>query len=284
MTRASVQRPLLCHHKNLLVTLLGALLLGAAWLCQPELLPALLLGGVLVYAGVALPLWVGRRERLRRAAAARAQGMRDWGFANRDRDGPWLNYIDYALVYDDAEFRGQYFYSEWLIVHDGRLIINPGQAIPPRGGRDVHYDFLRPRTYAWDGCSPKVAIYWLALVGSPDWWERKTPITRIHQGQLQRCEVYWPLAHHASLVHDALYQYLHVAPVSKRSADRLFQRMLRQAGLPVWLTWLYYAAVSLFGAPRLRNQRNDNSQLQCLTPLPGAHTDAGTRVQATCCD
>ncbi|MCY1284833.1 hypothetical protein D9M68_322420 [compost metagenome] len=269
MARAPIRRALLCTHKNLLVSLVGAALLAGAWRWLPALLPALLLGGPLVYLGVALPLLVGRRERLRRAAALQERSLRDWGFAGRDRDGPWLNYIDHALVYDCPAWRGRYFYGEWLLIHDGRLIVNPGESRPPRDGTDVRYAFERPRTYAWDGCSPKIAFYWLALFGSPDWWERHTPITRIHQGRLQRCEVFWPLAHHASLVHDALYQYLHVVPVSKRGADRLFQHMLRESGMPAWLAWLYFVAVDLFGAPQLRGLRNPNSPLHCLTPLPG---------------
>ncbi|MBM7060917.1 DUF1353 domain-containing protein [Pseudomonas sp. UL073] len=284
MAPAPLRRALICTHKNLLVTLLGVILLGLAGLYARGWLPWLLVGGPLVYLGIGLPLLVGRRERLRRASELHARSLRDWGFAGRDRDGPWLNYIDHALVYDCPELRGRYFYAEWLVIHNGRLIINPGEAQPALASRSVRYAFERSRTYAWDGCSPKIVFYWLALFGSPDWWERRTPVLRIQHGHLQAGEVFWPLAHHASLVHDALYQYLHVVPVSKRQADRLFQRMLREAGMPAWLAALYFLAVHLFGAPHLRGLRNPNSVLRCLTPLPGnrsnARQDSGERTVA----
>jgi hypothetical protein len=37
---------------------------------------------------------------------------------------------------------------------------------------------------------------------------------------------------HASLVHDALYQYLDNIPLSKNEVDQLFYQMLLEAGMP----------------------------------------------------
>lgn len=43
---------------------------------------------------------------------------------------------------------------------------------------------------------------------------------------LARKQVFWQRSHHASLVHDALYQYLHTLPISKTAVDQLFYDML----------------------------------------------------------
>ena len=137
MTAAPLRRALLCTHKNLLVTLIGVALLSAAALDAPEWLPALLVGGPLVYLGVALPLLIGRRERLRRAAEQREASLKLWGFAGRDRDGPWINYIDHPVVYDCPALRGRYFYGEWLVIHNGRLIVNPCESQPALGSRHL---------------------------------------------------------------------------------------------------------------------------------------------------
>ena len=265
-----LQRPLLRHLANLLVTLLGLLLLGLAWLLQPLLLQYLLAGALPVYLGVLLPQLVGRRERLRRVRAARAASVERWGFCSRDRPGPWVNYIDFPLTVFCEEARGRFFYSEWLVIHDGRIIVNPGHSEVDLARGEVRYHFDRPRTYAWDGCSPKVPFYWLAIFGTPDWWEHLEDVACIRDGEIRRRQVFWPVAHHASLVHDALYQFLNVSPLGKASADRLFLRMLRDAGMPRPLAWVYYLAVVLGGAPKMRQVRNGDSPLRCLTPIPGA--------------
>ncbi|VXC37851.1 conserved membrane hypothetical protein [Pseudomonas sp. 8AS] len=270
MGNRPLARSLLRHFGNLLVSVIGALLLGlAAWLAPPLFVP-LLWAGVPVYLGVLLPRWIGRGERLRRAEAARQADLGKWGFACRDHAGPWLNYIDYPLLQRCEQFAGRYFYGEWLIIHDGLLIVNPGYSSVDLQRGEVRYDFARPQTYAWDGCTPKVPFYWLAILGIPDWWEKRHSILRLQQGQTQESQVFWPLAHPASLVHDALYQYLNVAPLAKHEADRLFFRMLRQAGM-VWpLAFAYYLAVRLFGALEVRGPAPANSALRCVTPLPAS--------------
>ena len=80
------------------------------------------------------------------------------------------------------------------------------------------------RGYAWDGSSPKRLVLgrW---VGTPDY-----EATRM-----------------ASLVHDALYQFLHVRcfPLGRKDCDRLFGRIMKARGFPLW--WLYSGAVLLCG-------------------------------------
>lgn len=263
-----IRRHLVIHFGNLLVSALGLFLLGlAAWL-RPTLVVPLLWIAIPVYLGVLLPRWVGRRERLRRAAVARQVDKSKWGFACRDHAGPWLNFIDRPLLRHCPQFAGRYFYGEWLLIHDGLLIINPGQAEVDLPAKQVRYDFQRPTTYAWDGCTPKVPFYWLAIIGIPDWWEKRHRLLRLDSGQVYEQEAFWPLAHPASLVHDALYQYLNVAPVTKDEADLLFFHMLREAGM-VWpLAFAYYLAVRLFGATDVRHGRPPDTELKCLTPLP----------------
>lgn len=267
--RPPLHRPLLRHLDNLLVTLLGSALVALAWLFLPLAIRPLLAGAVPVYLGVLLPRCIGRRERLRRVAEARQRSIEQWGFCSRDRSGPWINYIDFPLVREDALFKGRFFYSEWLVVHDGRIIINPGPAKVDLSAGTVSYDLGCQRTYAWDGCSPKVPFYWIATFGTPDWWDHLEPVQCLRHGKQTQRLMFWPLAHHASLVHDALYQFLNVAPVTKAEADRLFQRMLLEAGMPRPVAWVYYLAVVVGGARDMRHVRNPNGVLRCLTPLPG---------------
>ena len=84
--------------------------------------------------------------------------------------------------------------------------------------------------YAWDGCTPKFDILNLWVVGVPD-------------GHVDyRTDK--PYTYRASMVHDALYQYLDTIPVTKDAVDRLFLEMLGDFKL----RWLYYPAVKCFGA------------------------------------
>ncbi len=275
-----LQRPLVIHFGNLLVSALGLILLGlAAWL-RPTLIAPLLWIAIPVYLGVLLPRWIGRRERLRRAAVARQADQAKWGFGCRDHAGPWLNFIDRPLLRHCPQLAGRFFYGEWLVIHDGLLIINPGQAEVDLAQRSVRYHFDRPTTYAWDGCTPKVPFYWLAIIGIPDWWERKHQLLRLEAGEVREQEVFWPLAHPASLVHDALYQYLNVAPVAKHEADLLFFQMLREAGMWRPLAFAYYLAVRLFGATDVRGPAPQYEPLRCLSTLPGQTPPAAVNLPA----
>lgn len=85
--------------------------------------------------------------------------------------------------------------------------------------------------YAWDGCTPKFAVLDI-VIGTPDGIPNST--TRK------------PKAYFASLVHDALYQFMDAGlPLSRQQADHIFLDILaRDAFAP---RWIYFAAVRAFG-------------------------------------
>lgn len=88
-----------------------------------------------------------------------------------------------------------------------------------------------PAGYAWDGCTPKFAL-WDIVIGTPD--GMPNPDTK------------QPKAYFASLLHDALYQFLDAGlPITRKQADQLFLDLLtRDQFTP---RQLYYRAVRLFG-------------------------------------
>jgi len=87
------------------------------------------------------------------------------------------------------------------------------------------------RGYSWNGCSPKFCILDL-MIGTPD-------------GVVHECTGR-PKTYHASLVHDALYQFLPEGlPLKRRHADRFFlQLMVESEFLP---RWIYWTVVRLLG-------------------------------------
>jgi hypothetical protein len=110
---------------------------------------------------------------------------------------------------------GKSFDSEWLrLDEDGTVTIK-----------------ANARGYAWDGCTPKISILGLFILGTPD-------------GHID-VETGKSLTYYASLVHDAFYQYLEDIPVSKQEIDRQFYEMLKEQRFP--LAWLYYQAVLYLG-------------------------------------
>lgn len=87
------------------------------------------------------------------------------------------------------------------------------------------------KDYAWDGCTPKFYIADLRL-GMP---EGATHV-----------ESRVPCTYHATLVHDALYQFLGAHDVYRRiDADRCFAALMRERGFRSRA--LYYAGVRTFG-------------------------------------
>lgn len=87
------------------------------------------------------------------------------------------------------------------------------------------------REYAWNGCSPKFVFLDL-LWGTPD-------------GAVYR-PTGRPKAYFASLIHDALYQFLGAgSPISRREADGCFRRLLGESEFR--LSWIYWVAVRLGG-------------------------------------
>src|SRR5436309_4002188 len=87
------------------------------------------------------------------------------------------------------------------------------------------------RRYAWDGCSPKVCVFDI-LLGTPDGVVDSTTKQ--------------PKTYYASLVHDALYQFLlDGLPLKRWQADRCLLRLMAETGFAP--RYVYWAAVRLFG-------------------------------------
>lgn len=219
---------------------------------------------IVLCLGFGIPKWWGRGERQERANRAKKLEKKDWGFHSRDRDGPWLNYIDFPLVRETEYARGKRFYSEWLIIRDGFIIVNPGPASPPKTKKTVDYDFSVKRAYAWDGCTPKKWFFWLALIGTPDWGQKIENIRTISdEFKLEDKEVFWQKAHHASLIHDALYQYLDSIPIAKKDVDRLFYEMLRESSVLWIVAKVYHFGVRRFAAKGIEeDDPKKNSKLK----------------------
>jgi hypothetical protein len=87
------------------------------------------------------------------------------------------------------------------------------------------------RGYSWDGCTPKFCVFDI-LVGTPD------GVVYSRTGH--------PKAYFASLVHDALYQFLPDGlPLTRAQADECFLKLLTESEFAP--RHLYYLAVRLFG-------------------------------------
>ncbi len=103
-----------------------------------------------------------------------------------------------------------------------------------RGGR-----ITVTRGYAWNGCSPKFCLYDL-LFGTPD------GVVDARTGK--------PKTYYASLVHDALYQFVPDGlPLKQHDADKCFLRLMQATGFRPRV--LYFLAVWLFGGLVWRAKR-----------------------------
>ncbi len=102
-----------------------------------------------------------------------------------------------------------------------RLVIHPDGRIQVKDG------------YAWDGCSPKFSIFDLFYIGTPD------GVMNVRTGK--------PKTYCASLVHDALYQFMDHPdmPYSRAQMDRFFRVLMKDADFR--LGGLYWLAVRVFG-------------------------------------
>ena len=83
-----------------------------------------------------------------------------------------------------------------------------------------------PAPYAWDGCSPKVCVFDLN-VGTPD---------GVIDSHTKR-----PKTYYASLVHDAMYQFLlDGLPFKRAQVDGCFRRLMAETGFgPRWIYWFF---------------------------------------------
>ena len=96
-----------------------------------------------------------------------------------------------------------------------------------RGGR-----ITVTRGYAWNGCSPKFCIFDI-LIGIPD------GVVDSRTGK--------PKTYYASLVHDALYQFVPDGlPLKQHDADKCFLRLMNATGFRLRI--FYFSFVWLLGA------------------------------------
>ncbi|WP_420473599.1 DUF1353 domain-containing protein [Noviherbaspirillum sp. ST9] len=240
------------------VTIIAALAVMAIF---AGLIGCTLASGILAALAVGVcgfipPQWHGWRERLDRAVQAKYEEFSHWGFHSRDRDFPWVAHIEGALILCAECAKDKFFYSEWLIIHDGLIIVNPGSYDVDDKTKEITYNHAVRRTYAWDGCTPKISWLWFVLIGTPDWWQKEFSIVRVsNHGHVEEATVFWPMTHYASVVHDALYQYLHHIPIKPSEVDRLFHTMLLEAGMWPWLAKLYYSLVKRCGGKDVKQSR-----------------------------
>ena len=130
-----------------------------------------------------------------------------WLYRTEENFG-WDSELD---IPEDMVFR-----DEWGSV---RLVLERGGCITVTRG------------YAWNGCSPKFCFLDL-LIGTPD------GVVHARTGR--------PKAYFASMVHDALYQFLEAdSPLTRRQADDCFLKLLAESDF--MLRYIYWAAVRLFG-------------------------------------
>lgn len=115
-----------------------------------------------------------------------------------------------------------------------------------RGGR-----ITVTRGYAWNGCSPKFCFFDI-LIGTPD------GVVDSRTGR--------PKTYYASLVHDALYQFVPDGlPLKQHDADRCFLRLMEATGFRP--RFLYFSAVWLLGGLVWRAKRYVRKTAGTAVPL-----------------
>ena len=112
------------------------------------------------------------------------------------------------------------------------------------------------RDYAWNGCSPKLCVFDI-LIGTPD--------GVVHAGTGR------PKTYYASLIHDALYQFLPDGlPLRRRDADRCFRMLLAESHFaPRWLYWLVVRAIGWIVWRATRRVRELHGECQDMAELAG---------------
>jgi len=133
-----------------------------------------------------------------------------------------INRKVYKFVHRENEYLRTTITGEYYITKNGFLEITKEGMI--------HINGNKLNGYAWDGCTPKFVKFDL-IFGTPD--GRLDDLTEE------------PITYYASMVHDALYQFKDGIPISRKSADIIFYKILKEAGFK-W-SWIYYAGVRLAG-------------------------------------
>lgn len=154
-------------------------------------------------------------------------------FEPRDKRGIWIYRLDREFRMPSS-FTGSAFVAEWLRIDaDGTITI--------------------PEGYAWDGATPKFSLLDLLILGVPD------GIVSVRTGK--------PRTHHATLVHDALYQYFPWHDVTRKEIDVLFLEMMRQERFK--LSWVYYTAVRLLGGFFVPGKSPGRADIEFDAAAPG---------------
>lgn len=117
--------------------------------------------------------------------------------------------LENDFVYSHKSFEGVTFENEWVKISDGSICVKSG--------------------YAWDGCTPKISIFGLFTLGTPD-------------GVLRNGRAW---TYYASLVHDVLCQFSLSLPFTKEQVIGIFRDQLEECSWP--LTNIYVLAVNIFG-------------------------------------
>jgi len=135
------------------------------------------------------------------------QNSEKWVF-ELEQDFSWESGFTFT---DDFAFKDKAGIVRLVLLRDGKVTVNKG--------------------YAWDGCSPKICIFDV-LIGTPD----GAVDSRTRK----------PKTYYASLVHDALYQFLpDGVPLTRKQADGCFLRLMTETGFAP--RHLYHLAVRIFG-------------------------------------
>ncbi|KZX79330.1 hypothetical protein A3715_19585 [Oleiphilus sp. HI0009] len=218
--------------------------------------------GLLVVLGWYVPKWMTSDVDERRGITAKQKELNKWGYYSRDKDGPWIYSISKPVVLKAPELESEVFLSEWLIIKDGNIVINPGKSTIDDNNVKYRYGTT---SYAWDGCTPKSNWWFVAILGTPDWIKQEYTIQTLKKNaecvnDVETMDVYWNTTAYASLVHDALYQYLHVIKSSKEQVDKLFYRLLIESNMPKWLAKCYLGFVKCLGGKNVVKQKNSNKR------------------------
>jgi hypothetical protein len=135
------------------------------------------------------------------------QNSEKWVF-ELEQDYSWESGFTFT---DDFAFKDKTGIVRLMLLRNGRMTVN--------------------KSYAWDGCSPKICIFDV-LFGTPD---------GVVDSRTRK-----PKTYYASLVHDALYQFLpDGVPLTRKQADGCFLRLMNETGFAP--RYLYHLAVRIFG-------------------------------------